>query len=212
MRMLITFQSKTHETKHLEGRRVKTNALILRQTISLFCLLRNIERMTRSAHLTCARSRTVPLSKTQLIHKTPMFPNTQRALNIAHTPQISSWNTECCLCCGGKKKVLLLNTTWSGKSMIHHHLPWDTRAHAAEINNGRGRIPTDLKGESHLCAHALVCVSVPVRAPAHMCYYPLSLCASITTSSCIIQRYKIKEQPCACWRINGLINDERDKH
>lgn len=56
-----------------------------------------------SAHLTCARSRTVPLSKTQLIQKTLMFPNTQRALNIAHTPQISSWNIECCLCYREKK-------------------------------------------------------------------------------------------------------------
>lgn len=105
-----------------------------------------------------------------------MFPNTQRALNIAHTPQISSWNIECCLCCGGKKKVLLLNTTWSGKSMIHHHLPWDTRAHAAEINNGRRRIPTDLKGESHLCVRALVCLCARASSSAHVLLCLIIVC------------------------------------
>lgn len=66
------------------------------------------------------------------------------------------------------------------------------------------------RGISSVCVGDCVCVSVHVRARVHMCYYPLSSCASITTSSWIIQRYKIKEQPCACWRINGLINDERE--
>lgn len=66
------------------------------------------------------------------------------------------------------------------------------------------------RGISSVCVCDCVCVSVHVRARVHVCYYPLSSCASITTSSWIIQRYKIKEQPCACWRINGLINDERE--
>lgn len=103
-----------------------------------------------------------------------------------------------------KKRVFLLISTWSGKSMTHHHLPWETCTCTAAINNGR-RIPIDHKGESLLCAY----VGLQVCKPVHMCYYPLSSWASITTSSWIMQRYKIKEHPCACWRINGLINDVR---
>lgn len=61
------------------------------------------------------------------------------------------------------------------------------------------------RGISPLCLRGFV----SVQARAHMCYYPLSSWASITTSSWIMQRYKIKEHPCACWRINGLINDVR---
>ena len=61
------------------------------------------------------------------------------------------------------------------------------------------------RGISPLCLRGFA----SVQARAHMCYYPLSSWASITTSSWIMQRYKIKEHPCACWRINGLINDLR---
>lgn len=103
-------------------------------------------------------------------------------------------------------EVLLLNSTWSGKPMIHHHHPpWETCTHTAAINNGR-RIPIDHRGEPRpLCVCLCVC-----GAHAHTCYYPLSSWTSFTTSSWIIQHYKIKEHPCACWRINGLINDERE--
>lgn len=62
--------------------------------------------------------------------------------------------------------------------MIHHHLPWDTRAHAAEINNGRRRIPTDLKGESDLCvcAHARVCLCARASTSAHVLLSLIIVC------------------------------------
>lgn len=66
-----------------------------------------------------------------------------------------------------KKRVFLLISTWSGKSMTHHHLPWETCTCTAAINNGR-RIPIDHKGESLLCAY----VGLQVCKPVHMCYYP----------------------------------------
>lgn len=179
MRMLITFQSKTHKTKHLEGRRVKTNALILRQTISLLCLQRNIESTTRSACLTCARSRTVPLSKTQLIHKTSMFPNTQRALNIAHTPQISSWNIECCLCCGGKKKGAtpkhnMIRQVYDSSSATMGYTRaccWDKQRKTKNPHRSR-------RGISSVCARARarVCLCARASSSAHVLLSLIIVC------------------------------------
>lgn len=60
------------------------------------------------------------------------------------------------------KKVPLRTSAWSGKSLNHHHLPRETGAHTAEINNGR-RIPTDNKGESLLCARVCVCQPMCTR-------------------------------------------------
>lgn len=102
------------------------------------------------------------------------------------------------------QKVPHLNSTWSGKPMIHLLLPWEIYWHSTVINNGRG-IPTGHKGESspsvwkYTCASSCTCVTIY-----------LSSWTSITTSHWIIQNYKIKEHPCACWRINGFINDERE--
>lgn len=59
----------------------------------------------------------------------------------------------------------------------------------------RGIFPECLK--VYMCKLVHICVTIY-----------LSSWTSITTSHWIIQNYKIKEHPHACWRINGFINDE----
>lgn len=99
---------------------------------------------------------------------------------------------------GREKEVPLQNNTRSGKSVTHLFLSWEA---CTVINNGR-RIPAGHKGESQ---RVLVCVCI--CKITHKCCYMFSMWASITTSRWIIQRYKIKKHPSACWNINGLIND-----
>lgn len=101
------------------------------------------------------------------------------------------------------QKVLHLNSTWSGKPMIHLLLPWEIYWHSTVINNGRGIPLRSQRGIFPECLKVYMCKLVHICVTIY-----LSSWTSITTSHWIIQNYKIKEHPHACWRINGFINDE----